>query len=155
MKPLLIAGLILTALFADNALLLPHRWQDARHTLGVMIRSGNTPLLLMTERLDDSYLRQALRQALENDRNVTLITSSRETASRWAMYRSLHACLLPPGTVMTFSLLRTSETGCMVSGTLETETLRSASGLMVCKERKAFNETVRLLQQECRGYFKR
>ncbi|WP_345969925.1 hypothetical protein WCX72_11710 [Sulfurimonas sp. HSL1-6] len=155
MKPLLIAGLILTVLSAENALLLPHRWQDARHTLGVMIRSGGTPLVLVTERLGDSYLRQALRQALENDKNVTLITSSRETASEWAMYRSLHACLLSPETAMTFSLLRTSETGCVVSGTLETETLRSASGLMLCKERKAFDETVQLLQQECKAYFER
>ncbi|MHC3994958.1 hypothetical protein ACXWTF_09015 [Thiomicrolovo sp. ZZH C-3] len=155
MKPLLIVGLILNTLIADSALLLPHRWQDVRHTLGVMIRSSDAPLLIVTASLDDPYLRRALRRVLEDGKAVTLITGSEETASQWAMYRTLHACLLPKGTSLTFSLLRTPEKGCMVSNTLETDRLRTDDALMLCGERTMFDETVRLLRQECKGYFER
>jgi len=155
MKRLIPAALILSTLCAEEAFLLPHRWQDALHTLDVMIRTADTPLFIVTDTLDDPSLRRTLHKVLNDGKNVTLITSSQESASQWAMYRSLRACVLPEAKPLTFSLLGTAERGCMLSGPLETEALRTRSGMMLCSDGKAFDETLRLLQQECKGYFGR
>ena len=153
MKHLLFAGLFLMPLLGNEAFLLPHRWQDARHVLGVMIRSDETPLTIVTARLDDPYLRRTLRRALEKEKAVTLITPSQATASQWAMYRSLQACLLPPDSNMTFSLVRSSKRGCMLSHPLDTEMIRNVPGLMLCDDGSVFDEALRLLRQECKPYF--
>lgn len=153
MKHLLFAGLFLMPLLGSEAFLLPHRWQDARHVLGVMIRSVDTPLTIVTARLDDPYLRRTLRRALEKEKAVTLITPSQATASQWAMYRSLQACLLPPDSNMTFSLVRSSKRGCMLSHPLDTEMIRNVPGLMLCDDGSVFDEALRLLRQECKPYF--
>jgi len=153
MKHLLFAGLFLMPLFGSEAFLLPHRWQDARHVLGVMIRSDETPLTIVTGCLDDPYLRRTLRRALEKEKAVTLITPSQATASQWAMYRSLHACILPPDSNITFTVVRSSRRGCMLSHPLDTELLRNVPGLMLCDDGTVFGETLRLLRQECKPYF--
>ncbi|MEJ2469295.1 MAG: hypothetical protein P8Y51_09625, partial [Campylobacterales bacterium] len=74
MKHLSLLGLCLTILSAENAYLLPHRWQDARHEINMLIRKAQTPVVIVTASLDDPHLRRSLRKILREERPVTLIT---------------------------------------------------------------------------------
>ena len=153
MKILLLSGLLASMIAADTASLLPPRWQDARHTLLTLIRPADTPLVIITDGLDDRYLRRTLHRTLESGKSVTLITASAQTASHWAMYRSLRTCMLPSNAPLSYSLVRSEKQGCLLSSQLTTEALRSRPGMMLCTGTAAFDETLRLLLQECKPYF--
>lgn len=154
MKPLALLCLTVSAFFAGETLLLPHRWQDARHEMGQIIRTAETPLIFVTDTLDDAQLARALRTRLKKGRSVMLITSSERTASEWAMYRTLVPCLLLQAQPLGFTLVAAEDKGaCTLSLPFETERMRSDYGVMQCSQYRDAEETVRLLKQECKGYF--
>lgn len=151
----LLSLFILTALSAaDPALLLPHRWQDARHEIGILIKQTRQSLTLATDALDDPVLRRALRHAIESGRRVALLTSSESTASQWAMYKNVDACLLPGNIPMTFTLVTTDDKrSCLVTGGLDRRRFRHDYGLVHCGPSRDFDEALSLLKRECRPYF--
>jgi hypothetical protein len=153
MKRLCLFGLCLTILAADNSYLMPHRWQDARHELNMLIRKAQTPLIIVTDALDDAHLRHSIRKVLKEGHPVTLITGSMTTASQWAVYNSLDACVLPSGEALTFTLVASGKRACSLNAPLQTQFLRSRTGVMFCTDADVFSKTVRLLKQECRDYF--
>lgn len=156
MKRLCLIALFFTALFADTALLLPHRWQDARHELNRLVRDAETTIVIVTDTLDDIQLQRSLRLMLKQERSVVLMTSSKATASEWAMYRTMEACLLPTGSELGFSLLSVEgDTACALNMPLRTETMQRDYGVLVCGHAEEYTETLRLLRQECKGYFER
>lgn len=154
MKRLALCCLCTTLFAAENAYLLPHRWQDARHEVNALIRSAPAGIVIVTDAVDDTHLRRALRQALEKKQPVTLITGSEKTASEWAIYASADVCLLPAPGALSFSLAA-AEGGraCTVNLPLTTDALRERYGVMQCTDAKKFDETITLLKQECKEYF--
>jgi len=154
-RPLLLC-LIATILSAEDAFLLPHRWQDARHAIDGVIRTAPSKIVIVTDTLDDPVLRRTVRGAAEHNKTVILITGSAETASRWAIYKSVRACLLPVSEPLRFSLVVTdAQRACFAGSALSMETMRSRYGIVRCEDGKAYAETLRLLEQECTDYFER
>jgi hypothetical protein len=153
MKHLSLLGLFLTILSAESAFLLPHRWQDARHEVNMLIRRAETPVVIITDALDDVHLRRSLRRVLKDEHSVTLMTASQETAAQWAAYKSLDACVLSSDEPLTFTLVSSGKRACALNAPLQTQFLRSRTGVMYCTDAETFEETVRLLKQECRDYF--
>jgi len=153
-RPLLLC-LFATILSAENAYILPHQWQDARHAVDSVIRTAPSAIVIVTERLDEPNLRRTLRTAAEHNKSITLITASADTASQWAIYKSVRACLLPAAGPLPFSLVSSDgRHACLVSSPLSTEEMRSRYGLMRCGDGAAYDGTLTLLLQECRDYFK-
>jgi len=156
MKRLALLWVCLLPLYADSAYLLPHRWQDARHELTALIRTAETPLFLITNGIEDPEVRRALRKALESGKQVHLITGSQTTASQWAAYKTLDACMLPSNESLTYSLVGAEDgRACLLSMTMETDRMRNRGGLLLCTDAAAFAQTLSLLKQECKGYFER
>jgi len=153
MKRLALYCLFTTLFAAESAYLLPHRWQDARHEVNALIRSAPAGIVLVTDAVDDAHLRRALRQALEKKQPVTLITGSEKTASEWAIYASADVCLLSAPGPLAFSLVAADRRACTVNLPLTTEALREHYGIMQCTDAGTFDETIKLLKQECRKYF--
>ena len=153
MKLPLLLVLLLTGLFAGDTYLLPHRRHDARHQLNSLIRHAKTPVVVITHSIGDIYLQRGLRFALQNALPVILITDSKATASHWAMYRSLYACILPAHP-LPFSLISVGKgKACILSASMDTDAMRSGYGIMSCTDSADVRETIRLLKQECRPYF--
>jgi hypothetical protein len=156
MKHLRLLCLCTTMLSAESTYLLPHRWQDARHALTETIRTAPVRLVVAADAVDDTYLRRALRRAAKAQKRITLITGSEKTASQWAIYKTVDACLLPASAPLAFSLVvADGGKGCSVGLPLTTEAMRSRYGVMQCTDAEKFDETLRLLRQECRDYFQR
>jgi hypothetical protein len=153
MKRLCLLGLCLTILSADDAFLMPHRWQDARHELNTLILKTQSPVVIVTDALDDTNLRRSLRRVLKEERPVTLITGKTETASQWAAYKSLEACVLNSGEALAFTLVSSGMRACALDSPLQTQAMRSRTGVMLCTDAGTFAETIELLKQECRAYF--
>ena len=145
--------LLLTGLLAGDTYLLPHRWHDARHRLNSMIRHATSPVVIVTHSIDDLHLQRGLRAALQQSRPVTLITDSKTTASHWAIYRSLDACIVPAHP-LPFSLVSVEKAHACILGTpMDTDAMRSGYGIMNCTDAADLRETIRLLKQECKPYF--
>ena len=139
---------------AESAYLLPHRWQDARHTLTEMIRSAPSRIIVATDAVDDVYIRRALRKAAARQTPVLLMTSSEATASQWAIYKTADVCLLPASQPLPFSLIAADGgDACSLDTPLTTEGMRNRDGLMLCTDAKNLDESIALLKQECREYF--
>ena len=156
MKLLSLACLCSSMIAAESAYLLPHRWQDARHVLTETIRHAPSRIVVVTDVLDDIYLRRTLRKAAEAQKPITLITGSEETASQWAIYKTADVCLLPASAPLPFSLVAADRVkACSLGMPLTTDALRSRYGVMQCTDAENLDETITLLKQECRGYFER
>jgi len=154
MKHLFVLCLCLMHLFAEDVYLLPHRWQDARHQLNGLISTAEHSVVIVSDTISDSHLRRSLRRALEEGKSILLITGSMSTASQWAIYRTLDACILPSRESLTFSLVGADEARiCTLGAPLDTDAMRSRSSMLYCSDAGAFSETLRLLRQECTPYF--
>ena len=153
MKRLAFFCLCSTLCATENVYLLPHRWQDARHELTALIRSAPSGIVIVSDAVDDTYIRRALRRALEKKKPVTFITGSEKTASAWAIYASADVCLLSAPGPLAFSLVVAGKRACIVNLPLTTDALRERYGVMQCTDAGTFDETITLLKQECKGYF--
>jgi hypothetical protein len=153
MKRLLMYCLPLTLIAADSTLLLPHSWQDARHAVTSIIATAPSHIVIVTDALGDTYVRRGLRHALETHKHVTLITASALTASQWAIYQDVDACVLSADGPVGFSLVSGGESACTMNMPLNANAMRSTYGIMLCTDADAFAETVTLLKRECKDYF--
>lgn len=154
MKHLMLITLLLFALNGDDTYLLPHRWHDARHEMNLLIRHANTPLVIVTGSFTDTHLQRALRKSVKAGHSVLLMTDSEHTASRWAMYQSVHACIFPPDQALGFSLIAVEgERACLISEPLDAEALQHSYRMVLCDDASRFSQTLKLLKQECRDYF--
>ncbi len=155
-RPLLLSLLTLALqLHADDAYLLPHRWQDARHELTAMIRNAPSRITVVTDGIDDAIIRRAMRDAIKARKRITLMTASKRTAGSWALYKSVDACILTGSAPLGFSLITTdAPESCILTLPLSMEALRNRYGILRCNNTDDFNETIGYLKQDCRAYLK-
>lgn len=153
MKPLALLLLFFVTLHAETVYLLPHRWHDARHELNSLIRHAKGRLIVVADRLDDVHLQRALRSVLTAKRPVLFITASKQTASQWAMYRSVNVCVLPPDQALGFTLVAdTDAKACVLSGPAKADAWQARYGMLLCGDASRFAQTLQLLRRECRDY---
>lgn len=154
MKYVVMLTLLIFQLMAESAYLLPHRWHDARHEINRVIRHADSMLIIVTDSLSDTQLQRALRHAIKEKQRVLLITTSIKTASHWAMYQTVSACMLSHNRPLGFSIVAAEKSdACYVSGTLESESFRNNYGILFCDDSSLFSQTIQLLRQECENYF--
>ena len=145
--------MVSSTLYADTLFLIPHQWHDARHRIGELFHHAPGPLTIVTDTLQDGVLRHALQKRIDKGQTVTLMTPSRETASRWAIYRNLHVCILADRRALGYSIaVAGKEEGCLFTDAFSTAAFRRG-GMMQCSDAADYAPAVEQLKKECRPYF--
>jgi len=160
-KFIILWSLLLSIAYSSDTFLLPDESSDALYDLKQKIKNAQSTITLLTPSTIDKSLRKAITKQLSDQVTFKLITSSKEFASTFAIYKNSDVRILRANDsekLQMHLILIDSKTGCLSTVAFENSVTRTKIGVITCSSNSEnivfYQSLIERLNQRSDPYFK-